>query len=166
MVYSDIDKKILLTGEDLAVGRFIVLILSEVGRKYFKNNHLDQREIFYITSKSNGCQVFLQPLPPRVYGRFIFELENDPDCQRELFKSERFGIGIIFYDGKTEDARIISHDRLTEAEKEDTKNRLIVLIEKCPDQREIIEKMLQDLQNQCDHIPISPKKKTEKKKNV
>lgn len=166
MAYSDIDKKVLLTGEDLAVGRFIVLILSEVGREYFKNNHIDQREIFYITSKSNGCQVLLQTLPPRVSGKFIFELENDPDSQCELLKSGGFSNGIIFYDGKTEDARIISHDRLTEAEKEDTKNRLVALIEKCPDQTVVIQKMLQDLQNQCDHITIFPKKKTGKKKRV
>lgn len=155
--------KMFFTEEDLAERRFIVLILNEHGCDKFKSNNPGQREVFYITSKFFGFIRCLMVVPSRILGKFIFEMEANINPYDDFLK----GViscdchGIIHEDGEIMDGRIASYDRLTEKEKEDTKNRLNALLEKQPKHVETIKRILQDLQNQCDGVTaVLPKKKS------
>lgn len=122
--------------KNLEGGTYIALTLSEYGADgftYLRNGKPGQRHVYYI-SYINAGTISGKPM---LLGQFLFEFEGAPSDALRLTPGFT---NRIYY---PQDRRISSYDPLTEAEIEETRNRLMKLSEKYPvETAKLIEKVM------------------------
>lgn len=123
-------------------GGWLALTLNESGAEsftYLKGASASVREVYYI----NRFNIGIISKAPMLLGHFLFEFEGCPEDALPMRSGDE---NCIYFrmDGH-QDKRIATYDFLTEAEVENTKQRLLMLAERQSGHRATIDKLLEHL---------------------
>lgn len=123
-------------------GGWLALTLNEKGARsftYLKGASAGVREAYYISRFSMGGI----SEAPILAGQFLFEFEGCPESAFALHPG--LENRIYFRIDGHQDERVAAYDFLTDAEIEDTRNRLLALAERKVCHRATIDKLLEHL---------------------